>query len=268
MMRIDKLWRVGMIGVLAVGIFVLIQILGGYLIAEITLLDGHDDEVTVEVVEKTILRLEAEDYYTYEIGVYSEPEGAQSVIDSFAKKGYRVWVSEDDGYRLYIGCWGEAPADSELPAIFRELGSEGCVSKRTLNAVSLKYKDSADIYAERIAPMIAAVDVVLKYSLKMFECGGYEQYAAENWQEMIGVLSQEMTEIETEIAAICLSSESEEWEREVLTDLQGKIGNYRESLEYITSGGNDEAVYLAQSYLLELIDNYHDSITKLSASAE
>lgn len=267
-MRSEKVWRLALVCAVAVGVFGLIQVLGGYLIAEIALIDGQDNEVTVEVVEKTILRLEAEDYYTYQLGVYSEPDVAQGVIDKLAKEGYRVWASEDDGYRIYVGCWGESPADSELPAIFRELGSEGCVSKRTLNAVSLKYKDNADIYAERIAPMIAAVDVVLKYSLKMFEGGGYERYAAENWQEMIGILSQEMTEIETEIAAIMATSALEESERGAMADLGEKISDYRESLGYIMSGANDEAVYLAQSYLLELIDNYHDSIEKLSESAK
>ncbi len=267
-MRMEKVWRLALVCAVAVGIFGLIQVLGGYLIAEIALIDGQDDEVTVEVVEKTILRLEAEDYYTYQLGVYSEPEAAQGVIDRLASVGYRVWASEDDGYRLYVGCWGEKPADGELLGVFREVTSEGCVSKRTLNMVSLKYRDSADIYVERIAPLVAAVDVVLKYSLRMFDGVGYAQYAAENWQEMIGVLNQEMGEIETEIAAIMATSALAESERGAMADLGEKISDYRESLGYIMSGANDEAVYLAQSYLLGLIDSYHESIEKLSESAK
>ena len=48
----------------AIVVFAAIQYVGGYLIAKITAFDESEDNVTVEVVEKTILRLEAEDYYT------------------------------------------------------------------------------------------------------------------------------------------------------------------------------------------------------------
>lgn len=60
----------------AIVVFAAIQYVGGYLIAKITAFDESEDNVTVEVVEKTILRLEAEDYYTCHVGSFTDKNEA------------------------------------------------------------------------------------------------------------------------------------------------------------------------------------------------
>jgi len=101
-MRKKRIWHLVGILILAVIIFVTIQALGGYLIEQISSFNGSmADELRVEVVEKTILRLESMEYYTCQVGLFSDVALAQSIINNFAQAGYRVYPSANQPYRLY-----------------------------------------------------------------------------------------------------------------------------------------------------------------------
>lgn len=250
----------------AIVVFAAIQYVGGYLIAKITAFDESEDNVTVEVVEKTILRLEAEDYYTCHVGSFTDKNEAQSKIDAFAQAGYRVFASSEAPYRLLLGAWSAKPDLTALPSEFQNIGSDVSIVKATLNDVSLKYTASDKLYSERIAPLVAAADVVIKHSLKMFEQSTYEQYSIENWQEMINLLKKEIAALEDESLALSLSEDGQNAEKinTEIAALTEKLTNYAQSLEYILSKKDDQALYLAQSYLLELIAQYHQALTNLS----
>lgn len=263
-MNIRHLGRIGGMIFLAVLLFASIQLLGGYLIAELTSEDNND-EVTVEVVEKTILRLETKDYYTYQLGIFAQSNEAQEKINACAQMGYRVWVTAQSPYQLMVGCWADKPTDMQIADEMKNLGQDAVVIKKTLNEVSLKYKDTDYIYQERIAPLIAAIDVALKQSIDMFAAPSYDQYTEDAWQKMIDVLKAELNDLDSELEAILLSSEVQNIKNiESLSALQAKMGNYAGSLDYIINNKNDLALYLAESYLLEFIATYHDTINLLS----
>ena len=58
-------------------------------------------------------------------------------------------------------------------------------------------------------------------------------------------------------------NEDENIAQEML-NLDDSLKEYRQGLEIIEQAQNDKALYLAQSYLLALIDCYHGAIANLS----
>lgn len=264
-MNIRYLGHICGIILLAAVFFVTIQLLGGYLIKEITAADNND-EAAVEVVEKTILRLEATDYYTYQVGIFTQSAEAQEVIDAFAKEGYRLWVTAESPYQLLLGSWAENPQNEQLPEEIKNLGQDTVVVKKTLNEVSLKYKDADSIYKERIAPLLSAADVILKQSLNMLDGSSYTQYSETEWQKMTDVLKFELRELDDELEALILSSEVRDREKmsAALKNFQIKLNAYAASLDYINREKSERALFLAESYLLELIAGYHEMITEIS----
>lgn len=264
-MRRNRLVRFVIIIVLAAVIFFLVQSLGKYLIGEISSYNEPLDpnQVSVEVIEKTILRLEPMEYYTCHVGAISDLTLAQGEIDLFAQKGYRVYAVGESPYHLYLGCWGQDVDLTALPDEFQQIGADVYIAKNTLNNVSLKFKDSEQIYSEHIAPLIASIDVLIKQSLKMFETPQYDQYAQENWQSMITALNEELEQIDTQIAVILM--DEEEIIAQEMLKLSDALQGYQQGLEIISQSQNDKSLYLAQSYLLALIDCYHGAINNLSA---
>ncbi len=263
-MRQNHLLRFVLILILAAIIFFLVQGLGRYLIGEISSYNEplDEDQVTVEVVEKTILRLEPMEYYTCHVGAISDLALAQGEIDLFAQNGYRVYAVGEEPYHLYLGCWSQEADLNALPKEFQEIGADVYIAKNTLNTVSLKFKDNDQIFSEHIAPLVASIDVLLKQSLKMFEEPAYEQYTEESWQMMLDALDESLEQIDTEIAVI-LMDEDENIAQEMLK-IDEALKDYKNGLDIIEQAQNDKALYLAQSYLLALIDCYHEAIANLS----
>ena len=83
---------------------------------------------------------------------------------------------------------------------------------------------------------------------------------------MINLLKKEIAALEDESLALSLSEDGQNAEKinTEIAALTEKLTNYAQSLEYILSKKDDQALYLAQSYLLELIAQYHQALTNLS----
>ena len=116
---------------------------------------------------------------------------------------------------------------------------------------------------EQISSLLSSYDVVLKHSLQMFQDYRYEACSDENWQQMIQQLTEELTVIEEKGSAF-LTMDSKESIASGILDLLTLTQEYQESLQLIQEKKTDKVVLLAQSCLLELIEQYHIFIAQES----
>lgn len=105
--------------------------------------------------------------------------------------------------------------------------------------------------------------MVLKHSLQMFQDYRYEACSEENWANMIGQIGEELTVIQ-ETAGALLNDEASEPVASGILNLLAVTEEYGESLQLVQEKKSDKVVLLAQSCLLELIEQYHGFMTESS----
>ena len=106
---------------------------------------------------------------------------------------------------------------------------------------------------EQVSTLLSSYDVVLKHSLKMFQDYRYDACSEENWSEMIQQLMEELELIQQKGTALLSDAASDPMASSIL-DLMTVTAEYEESLQLISEKKSDKVVLLAQSCLLELIE--------------
>lgn len=248
-------------------IFMFIQSVGGYLIGKLSSFQDTgqvlEQQVEEKVVRQMVLQLEPVEYYTVQVGSYQDASAGQAKINELAQLGYRVCVSQGPPYCLWLGCFGKAPQVKDLPQSIQESGSDVFVQKLVLNETALRFPAEDKQMMEQISSLLSSYDVVLKHSLQMFQDYRYEACSDENWQQMIQQLTEELTVIEEKGSAF-LTMDSKESIASGILDLLTLTQEYQESLQLIQEKKTDKVVLLAQSCLLELIEQYHIFIAQES----
>lgn len=248
-------------------IFMFIQSVGGYLIGKLSSFQDTgqvlEQQVEEKVVRQMVLQLEPVEYYTVQVGSYQDASAGQAKINELAQLGYRVCVSQGPPYCLWLGCFGKAPQVKDLPRSIQESGSDVFVQKLVLNETALRFPAEDKQMMEQISSLLSSYDVVLKHSLQMFQDYRYEACSDENWQQMIQQLTEELTVIE-EKGSVFLTMDSKESIASGILDLLTLTQEYQESLQLIQEKKTDKVVLLAQSCLLELIEQYHIFIAQES----
>lgn len=240
--------------------FAMIQSVGGYLIGQLSGLQDTgqvlEPEVEEKVVRQLVLQLEPQEYYTFQLGAYQDAGEGQAKINELARLGYRVCVSPGPPYRLWLGCLGKEPQVADLPEALRESSSDIFVQKLVLNETALRFSASEKQNMEQIAALLSSYDVVLKHSLNMFQDYRYQACDEKNWTEMLQQVEDELAMLQESGGALLTDETSEPLASGIL-DLLELSGEYAESLQLIEEKKNDQVVLLAQSCLLELIEQYH-----------
>ncbi len=238
--------------------FAFVQSTGSYLIGQLSQHGSQMPELQVEehIQKQMVLQLEPMEYYTFQIGSYQTAEEGQACIDQLAQMGYRVCVSSEPPYALWLGCLGREPDIKELPEAVRNISSDLFVRKGILNETSLKFAAEDGQIMEQVAALLSSYDVVLKHSLQMFQDYRYEACSEENWNDMVMQITEELTVIQNS-ATVLLSDEASESVAQGILDLLAVTEGYSSSLHLMQEKKNDQMVLLAQSCLLELIEQYH-----------
>lgn len=262
-MRQIKTWCTAIVFILLTLGFV--QAAGGYLAAKLSSLGDieQQSEISIEekIVKQQVLQLEPREYYTIQIGSYTDAISGQKRIDALAKAGYRVMVSKEPPYRLWLGCMGVSPSLEQLPDEIVSDTSDVFVEKQIMNQQNLEFFGENLAQWQEIASLVASLDVVLGHSLQLFQDYRYESCSRENWNGMIA-------QVQEELAIIAMSSEpvlqnlDDEHLADLLLELLICANRYRESLTLIVEQEHTRMVLLAQSCLLELITCYHDFIAQ------
>lgn len=248
----------------ALFMLITVQSIGGYLVDQ---LSAYNEAAPVpELAEETkvikykVLRLEPTEYYSIQMGSYSDTVQGQETINKMAELGYRVYVSDGPPYKLWLGCSAE---ELTLPQELTGYGQDVHIEKQMLNTVSLRFEEDNQLFAESISSLLSSYDVVLKHSLEMFEDGSYGQHSKEMWQQMTAQIDSELQLLINSIETLLEDPDSEQVAGDFI-DLQNETAEYQQSLQLLLNKENDKAVFLAQSYLLEVIDKYHTIMVKYS----
>lgn len=240
--------------------FAFIQSVGGYLIGQLSHFQDTgqvlEQQVEEKVVKQMVLQLEPVEYYTFQIGSYTDASAGQAKINELAQLGYRVCVSQGPPFRLWLGCLGHEPQIEELPEAVRGSSSDIFVQKLLLNETALRFTADDGQVMEQVSALLSSYDIVLKHSLKMFQDYHYEACSDENWAEMIQQIIEELEVIQETGQAFLTEAANESVASGVL-DLLTVTSEYEESLQLIQEKKTDKVVFLAQSCLLELIEQYH-----------
>ncbi len=239
--------------------FAFVQITGTYLVGQLSQYAGQVPELEVkeQVRKQMVLQLEPLEYYTFQIGSYQNTADGQDCINALAQMGYRVCVSEGPPYELWLGCLGKEPDLDELPESIRSISSDIFIRRRILNETAMKFSADDGQIMDQVAALFSSYDVVLKHSLQMFQDYRYDACSEENWADMTAQITGELTVIQ-DSAAILLADENSEELAANLLDLLSATEEYSESLTLMQEKKNDRVVLLAQSCLLELIEQYHN----------
>lgn len=241
-------------------VFGFIQSVGTYLIGQLSSFQDTgqvlEPETEEKIVRQMVLQLEPTEYYTFQIGAYQDTAEGQAKINELAQLGYRVCVSEGPPFRLWLGCLGKEPQVSQLPEAVRSSSSDIFVQKLILNETALRFSAENRQVMERVSALLSSYDVVLKHSLKMFQDYHYAACSEENWAEMLQQVEEELMLIQ-ETGSALLTDEASEAMASGILDLLTVSREYQESLQLIQEKKTDKVVLLAQSCLLELIEQYH-----------
>ncbi len=245
--------------------FAFVQIVGGYLIGQLSQNTGQvlEPQTEEKVVKQMVLQLEPMEYYTVQVGSYQEASAGQARINALAQMGYRVCVSQGPPFALWLGCMGKEPQLSDLPEAVRNSSSDIFVQKKILNETALRFSAADSQVMEQAAALLSSYDVVLKHSLQMFQDYRYEACSEENWTNMIEQIAEELTMIQ-ETAGALLNDEASEPVASGILNLLAVTEEYGESLQLMQEKKSDQVVLLAQSCLLELIEQYHGFMTENS----
>lgn len=245
--------------------FVFVQSVGGYLIGQLSQNTGQilEPQTEEKVVKQMVLQLEPVEYYTFQVGSYQEVSDGQARINTLARMGYRACVSQGPPFVLWLGCMGKEPRLSDLPEAVQNSSSDIFVQKKILNETALRFSASDSQMMEQVAALLSSYDVVLKHSLQMFQDYRYEACSEENWANMIGQIGEELTVIQ-ETAGALLSDEVSEPLASGILNLLAVTEEYGESLQLVQERKSDQVVLLAQSCLLELIEQYHSFMVESS----
>ena len=263
MQRLKK-WTMIVFAVILATAFV--QSAGGYIAAQLNSLglEEHQAELYIEekVLKHHVLQLKPREYYTVQAGVYDNIVDAQKAIDIFADAGYRTVVFDGPPYQLWLGCLGTAPALENLSDEIKNLGSNVFVQKQILNQVNFQFSANED--AQRnTAALVASLDVLIGHSLQMFQDYQYEACSEANWNEMIGQIREELRII-AESADNLASNTTYVHQIAGLKNVLSALKCFDDSLLFITEKKSTQAILIAQSYLLELIADYHSFIRQNS----
>lgn len=240
-----------------------IQTMGSYLVEEMRVLQETPElEITQEtqVVHYKVLRLDTMEYYTIQIGTYDDIMSCQEKINQLAAQGYRPFVSRQTPYKIRVGCFAEEAALEQIPEALRNSGQDVHLEKLMLNQHSLKFDEQNVFLLEQLSPLLTSYDVVLKHSLTMFQQWQATQYTTELWREMIAQLTAEGQEVSSHLEKLLTDHQCDEQLASQLLDLQKITGEYLVSLERLAEQPEDLSVWMAQSYLLELLEQYDEII--------
>lgn len=244
-----------------------VQTVGIHLVSRLSNLEASENTAELEIEEKVvkqmILQLEPREYYTIQVGSYSDVESCQERIDQCSKMGYRVFVSEDPPYQVYLGCVGRVLSLDELPEDIRSLDTDIFVQKRILDQTMFRFPATQSDHLQEIAVLITSFHVVLNHSLNLFQDYRYETCSEENWDAMITQVQSELVQIQLSANTFLLEKQAEPLADHLLRLLSAAEA-YRESLDLIAEKKNTQVVLLAQSCLLELISCYHNFIEQSS----
>lgn len=244
-----------------------VQLVGVHLVSRLSNLDVTEDSVELEIEEKImkqmVLQLDPREYYTIQVGTYSDVMQSQEKIDQLSKMGYSVFVSEDSPYQLCIGCVGRALSMEEVPKELVNIGEDVFIQKRILNQTTFRFPSDDAAKLQEVAVLITSFHVVLNHSLNLFQDYRYEACNSENWNEMIVQVQAELAQIQLSADNFLLDDGVESYADDLLL-LLSAAENYSESLDLIVEKKNTKVVLLAQSCLLELIDCYHNFIAQSS----
>ena len=265
MKRLAGIRVIGMLAALA-AVLALIQGLGGYLVSELTQFETTAPEVgspaetqTPAVIHRQTLRLETMAYNTLQIGTFTDLAKGQHIIDELAEEGYRVFVTPSEPYHLWVGCFAAPEGMQNIPEVIQAKGEDIYVTKALLNETVLSFDEDQLFFKEHLVPLLEKSDIVLKHSLKMFQTADYQAYDDALWQQQIQRLQEEIEHVHSFTEEVLLEADAQPLAKP-LADFQVLLEEYSQSLTIITEKKNDQAVLLAQSYLLELISQYHQLI--------
>ena len=240
-----------------------VQTIGGHLVAQLSSLeDGTlqaEQYIEEKVVKQMVLQLEPQEYYTVQLGSYPDAISGQRQVTALAEAGYRVFVSQESPYRLWIGCTGAEPSIEHLPDVIKEIGNDVFVQKLILNESVFQFPadgSSASVELQQVAVLLSSYDVMLKHSLKLFQDYCYENCSEENWNAMIEQVQEELRLLEESVRNFLMETGQETIVSSLL-DLLTVTEEYGESLQLIVDKKNTQVVLLSQSCLLELIARYH-----------
>ena len=244
-------------------LFAFVQAVGGYLIGQLSSFQNTgpvlEPQVEEKVVRQMVLQLEPMTYYTFQLGAYEEAVEGQSRINELAQMGYRVCVSQGPPFQLWLGCLGKEPSVADLPETVRDGSRDIFVKKLILNEAAFRFSAEDGQLMEQVSTLLSSYDVVLKHSLKMFQDYRYDACSEENWSEMIQQLMEELELIQQKGTDLLSDAASDPMASSIL-DLMTVTAEYEESLQLISEKKSDKVVLLAQSCLLELIEQYHSFI--------
>ncbi len=264
MSRIKKILTAAVLMMIAV---CFVQAVGSHLVAQLRTLDevGLQAEQHIEekVVKQMVLQLEPQEYYTVQIGSYPDVISGQQRVNALAQAGYRVFVSEEAPYRLWIGCTGAEPSLEHLPEEITSVGSDVFVQKLILNQSVFQFPAEDASELQEVAVLLSSYDVMFKHSLKLFQDYCYENCSEENWTAMIGQVQEELKLLQTSAQNFLMATEQEAIVSKLL-DLLTVTEEYSESLQLIADKKNTQVVLLSQSCLLELIAQYHSFMEQAS----
>lgn len=242
-----------------------IQTLGNYLVQEMRLLQ-ETPKVEIqreeEVTTYKVLRLEPCEYYTVHLGTYEELLACQEKINCLLDLGYRPFVAKQLPYKIRLGCFASENEISQLPQEILRNGQDVYLEKCLHNQHSLKFKAGNAFAEEYLAPLVASYDILLRHSLKMFQNWHIDTYSEELWQQMIAQLQTEGENLITHLTASLEQKDCSPLIYGELEDLREATENYLQSLEKLLLFLEDLKVWTAQSYLLELFEQY-EQILKL-----
>lgn len=248
-----------------------VQFFGNYLVRE---LNGYEEMAPISdqesqnmVVKRMVLRLEPVNYYTIQVGSFADSAVGQGVIDQLAATGYRVYTKPGPPYKLWLGCFGSKNEQLLIPEEVKQIGQDIFITENLLNTTALKFAEDDLLIAEQVAPLVANYDVLLKHSFKMFTSPLYTQYDDAMWAQMIGQIDGEIAMLILQGEEILAKGENQAVAQSVM-DLNQISQEYRQSLQLILEKKNDKVLYLVQSYLLQLIDQYHGFIDQMNQLTE
>ncbi|MFZ5942747.1 MAG: SPOR domain-containing protein [Bacillota bacterium] len=243
------------------------QLLGGYYIYNLLLGDNLPQVASKQVKipappveKKMVLRLEPIDFYTIQVGVFSDVRSAQATIDRLVTLGFRPSVSSDAPYKIWLGCFSQRAEGKELEQSLQKAGFEAFIGKGLINDRALKFFSSNLYMKEKLAPALGKFDIAFNHSLKMFQSPKISTYELEIWEDMLKRLQDEVNESIKAIDGVLVLAESREFENE-LVKVKEKAVSYNDSLGALLKNKSDKGVLYSQSYLLELIGAYHSLIS-------
>lgn len=244
--------------------FGFIQILGGYLVEQLQQEREPISSIEEKVIQQKVLQLEPVEYYTVQVGTYQTATEGQKKINELANAGYRVCVSQESPYQLWLGCFGKEPQLTQLPAIIKD-SRDVFVKKKILNETAFCFPETEQESMESLATLFSSLHVTLCHSLQMFQDYRYDACEAQTWGNMITQIVDELTLIQQRVDIIL---EESEWNsvESALRQLSDKIRSYQEHLDLVVEKESDQAVLLAQSCLLELIEQYHQCMKQCSVN--